>query len=412
VQQYLKEKKSNYKFSFYTFLFFIISLLIVSFLLQTFLTLSHESKSNIYPVKMINEQFVVKGIGVLEARREVIIPISEDGQVIDVFVRPGQVVKESDVLANIVNYELVEGSQKVEYEISDIESDVNNKRSELQFEKIKLQSSLARSSTAVKQNKLELSANKSLVEQGIISRINYEQSLMTFEQLKFDETLASKHLELFSATFDNQMNAIESKLKSSRKRLAYIMRRIESLTIKAPFAGIVSEVKANVGQTFNRGQSLFKIIEPNSFIAKVLIPQYSSSFISINQEATIKTPNGDVAAVVEHVDSIVRNGAVGVYLKLEETPKWLKVDQSIEASIITTQTVKRLFISTPSYFTNDQQWQLYKVNTQKNQAIKKSSTFEVEDSGVIYLTSAGLNDKDFVLLLPKNSSSEDVIDID
>jgi len=406
VQQYLIEKNNYYNLRKWGLLVLLFIISLVSYYHFTSNKVPEPYQKS-YKVYSVEQQIQLRGLGSVISKNRNLIAAPEKGQVNKLMVRAGQFVQQGDVLVEITNYALNQEAQKTEYNLVNVRSDVAWKKSELLIKKYQLKANLEKSKTQVNKQKLALSANEKLVDKGIVSQIQFNQSKMDFEQAQLDVRLWQQQLTLFNDIYQQQVKALEAKIEASEKQLMFVHQRIKALTIPASVSGIVREVNVSIGQMLSQGQSLFEIIDIKQLNAKIQIPQYSSQYLSIGQKAKIITPNGELAATVENIDSIIRQGTVSVYLAFEQDPpQWLKVDQSIEALINTSKHKIQLALQKPSNFDNET-WVVYKAST-GNKLVK--TDINLIDTESDYLLIKGSVSKgDDVFLLPSSIEKTEYI---
>ncbi|NQY35350.1 MAG: HlyD family efflux transporter periplasmic adaptor subunit [Alteromonadaceae bacterium] len=399
MQQYLIEKKavSNSVKLIAASLVIIIFISIIGFTNSPSLPIEF---SKPFPVKSTNIPLTVKGIGKIVPRTTVLISAPDDGQITKIQVRSGKMVEKGTILAQITNYSLEQDLQEFNFELANLRSEVELAKSNLLIRKFKLGSNLAKAQTQLNRQSIELEANKKLVAQQIVSKIKHQQEKMSLEQLQLDVISWQQQIELFKQSHKRQIAALDNKVRSSENRLVYIKKRISSLTLRAQVSGIVKEVKFNLGQRVSQGQSLFELIEPEQLIARIQIPQYSSEKLALGQRAKIITPSGTLDARIEHVDNIIRQDSISIFLAITGSlPKWLRVDQSVEAVISTPQQERRLYTYKPQKFEKYDSWVFYQVDN-NGIANKIEVIYNDDAKDILSLNHHQLKDGDHVLIIP------------
>lgn len=397
MQQYLIEKKNNGNFHYWLVFLFVLLIIIFGYYFFT-PNIVPEPYRKAHEIYQVSQQIELQGLGSIESKNRNLIAAPEQGQVTTLTVRAGQLVKQGDVLIEITNYRLKQEAQKFEYQLVNVRADVALKKADLLIKKYQLETSLEKARTQVNKQQLELSANEKLVEKGIVSQIKFNQSKMNFQQVQFDVRSWQQQLALFNDIYQQQVKALDAKIEAAEKQVRYINQRIKTLTVTASVSGVVREVNISIGQVLNQGQRLFEIIDVKRLLAKIQIPQYSSQYLSIGQKATIVTPNGELAAHVENIDSVIRQGTINVYLALETLPpEWLKIEQSIEAVIKTAKQKTLLAIKKPVNFDKNK-WVVYKSN-QENKLIKIDATL-LDTANEELLIKGPVNIGENVFLIP------------
>ncbi|GHE76768.1 HlyD family secretion protein [Thalassotalea profundi] len=403
MQQYIQEKTEFsflVKASIITALSFIISILVYVIVIK-----NDEIPTQYSQLMLVESHYKplkIKGIGAIVPSSKTIIPAPSKGNIVSLTIRPGQLVTKGQVLTKINNYELEQQLQESKYALVNLRSEVALKKSDLQIKQNQLEADLNQRKNFKKKQKLELDAYNKLIKKGIVSKIKFEQSKMAYEQMTLDVESSERQLTWFNKNLLQQQNALNTKITAAMEQLAFIQERKNSLTVRADSSGIIKEVNIHVGQMVAQGQNLFEIIDNTKLQAEIQIPQYSSANIALYQQAEILTPNGKFEAQVEHIDSVIRQGAVSVYLSFINTPpNWVRVDQSIEAIIQTEKVDERFFIRKPLQFEQHAEWALYVV--ENDSSITKLSVGYSVDEDNLYIQSDNFKGKK-LLLVPDSFS--------
>lgn len=364
MQKHIQTKKHQFTFNRNKVLLLVVIIftIIVTFL---FNTQNYEAHLTPIEVRTDSKSSVIKGLGTIKPLSLKLISSPVDATISELHIREGQGVKTGEVLAKLENFELEEQLQNAEYQISVLDSKLNIEKSDLEISRSKLHTELLRAKTAFAQLKLELDANKKLQEQGIVSLINYQKAELSYQQAKLDITAREQELALFDKSYQHRLAALEVDRSIAAKKLSFLRAQKQRLTITATQDTTVAKVYGHLGNNFRQGAPLFEIIEGREFLAEVQVPQYSANKISTDFTATIHTPNGKLAAKVDYVDTVVRNGASTVILNLvDAAPSWLKPEQSIEAEIQLAHSAQHnqlKYLETPAQFNAQHEWVVYEI---------------------------------------------------
>ncbi|WP_105254476.1 HlyD family secretion protein [Pseudoalteromonas sp. T1lg75] len=401
MEQHLEEKQNRPT----TYLFLIavaLGLIVLVVKLTWFATSKVPGEfSLIHQVKQGIKSETINGLGAITVRETSLIDAQDPGRITQLSVRLGQAVERGQALAKIQNHELEQEYKLEKAQLITLKSDVAMRKSELLTEKYRLESQLAKAIAAKQNQALELEAYEILVKQGVVSQIRYKQAKIQLQQQRIEVSLLEQQQEEFSRTYQVHEAALDAKYEAKQEQIRYLESRLDALTITAQSDGIISDISIELGQQVLQGDPLFKIIEPQHFIAQVAIAQYSSEQLSTGLPATIKTPNGELAGKIEHIDTVVRQGSVNIYIAFDQTPpSWLRSKQSIEASIALSKRTNYMFIDQPNNFTTYKRWQVYKLNPGANTADKLEADFKLSNQQLI-LTSNAFEAGDKLLLIPQ-----------
>ncbi|TMP04160.1 HlyD family secretion protein [Pseudoalteromonas sp. S3178] len=360
-------------------------------------------------VTKISSPNVLKGIGTIEPTQRELLSAPLKGNIKALTIREGQAIKKGQVLAKLTNYELEQDIHNASYEQLNLESQVAIDKSNLTIKLSQIKVDLSKAQMALQQQSLELNANKVLMEQGIISAIRFKQSEMLYKQSELEVNAKNDELGLFKDAFDQQLIALDNKINIAKNKLSYLQRRQEQLTLTANFDGTVSQNLAKLGQAVTQGQSLFELIETDNLLAKIQVPQYSSTQLKIGQKADIVTPSGTIAAKVDYIDTVIRNGAINVFLVLNAPPpSWLRSSQAIEAHIYLEKSLLVQNIPKPNDFDSHSQWKIYEV-TPSSKAILTHINYKSSERDTLSFNEPLKSN--YVLLLPADYATENNFDL-
>lgn len=228
-------------------------------------------------------------VGSLQATRKTIVGSAVDGRVTSVNFEAGDPVGADQKLADqkSASGEFV-GQPLVELRTATLQ--IEMRAAQLQFEqtqqaleelKLTLPQNLetakanqARSKSEFEYNRSNFQRLKSLQQKsGAISTIEVEQARSQYlasEQAFIGSRSETRRL---SSTSDLQLAQAKSRVDAARQEILRMQDLMEQYTIRAPFAGIVTQKLTEVGQWVTRGEPMVEIVELNPIEMVVNIPQ-------------------------------------------------------------------------------------------------------------------------------------------
>ena len=195
-------------------------------------------------------QYVITNTS-LESIRDVMVYSRVSANVIERFFEEGDVVEEGDVLVRLQDDEIINSLEQARIDLQQAEvavrqAVVNADQSEADFARV-----------------------KSLYEQQLISRQEYDQAEITSR---------SDSLTLENA--GQQLEAAKARLQAAEIQLAYT-------TVKSPISGVVTERLVDVGDRVSANQQLLTLQEFPPLWARIFVPEKSMPKIKIGQLARI-----------------------------------------------------------------------------------------------------------------------------
>ncbi len=154
--------------------------------------------------------------------------------------------------------------------------------------------------------------------------------------------LESKLSWYTSKPTENDVVSVDSELALAQAKYDAAKAVMESLEIKAPFDGIVFEVSAEAGQTYQAETALFKIGDPKALEALVSVTEEDYPLVAIGQNTEVyfdARPDVTVKGKVERIipkriegDSPLYN----IYISLDEIPDGLADGMTVDTNVTIT----------------------------------------------------------------------------
>lgn len=137
------------------------------------------------------------------------------------------------------------------------------------------------------------------------SRLEYERQRRLFEQDLISEQAYNQ------ARYD--MEQLELALEDAERELGYA-------TVQAPISGVVTERLVNVGNHVETHARLFQIVDFDSIVARVFVPERQLSGLFVGQPARVlaQSLTGSREAAIERISPVVdpQSGTVKVTLSI------------------------------------------------------------------------------------------------
>jgi multidrug resistance efflux pump len=305
---------------------------------------------------------VARGNGKIISSLSQVLSTPEAGIIKTIYAYQGQEVQVGAPLIEINNPSLYREFKEIEFEANDIVAEIAYQQSELTLDLLKFEADLDKAKSISEGFQLEMSASKHLANSGVVSKIKFEQLALSSHQAKREVESLERRLKLFKDNIQQQKDALVARKHAALNKVSYFQKRIDSLTITAPFTGIVKELSFSQGESVSDGTGLLEIVDHKTLSAEITIPQYAGHKVRQSNSVVIKTPSGKIDGVVEFVDPVVRQGATLVRVSLPSNPPdWINLAQSVEAEINTSATTELSYVTKPHDYLDTESWQVYQV---------------------------------------------------
>ncbi len=325
----------------------------------------------------------IRGVGVLVPKHIQWLSANVEGHVESIEVEAGAHVKKGDVIVTMSNPKLKEMLKESQWELE--AQSMENRAAEMALEsELADLRAVARNAELDHQSaNLKLVAEGKLVEQGIVSRITYEQSKLTVEQHRRRISSQRERVAKMEAKCAALVDAHSARLNKLRNSHNLIQQQIEDLEVRARIDGVVQEMPLKLGQQVTLGIQVARIAPHDDLIALLDVQDFQVRDITIGQVVTIDTRSAKIGGKVARIDPAVVNGVVKVEVALTgKLPPEARPDLSVEGVIEVERKSNALFVERPSFAASYGKAILYVVNDEAADAVNvelgRASTRHIE----------------------------------
>lgn len=225
-------------------------------------------------------------------------------------------------------------------------------------------------------DKKELGRSSSLVKDGVISRSEYDKSVTTFRVAEEKVTAQKQGIELAQSSVKSAQAGLksaranvrtqQSRLKTiqlgarpedvsvaqqrvteAEKALSVAREQAANANVIAPFAGTVTKINTEVGQTVG-AQGIVTLVSAQLEI-RLDVDESNLSSLKVGQKTVISSGafsdnsfNGEVSELGAAVDQT--RGTIEIKVIPNQSPEWLRPGQTVDVNIITAENVNRLLV--------------------------------------------------------------------
>jgi HlyD family secretion protein len=203
--------------------------------------------------------------------------------------------------------------------------------------------------------KKQLSRSQQLLTQGIIARSEFDAAQANFQSLEARAHTAeatvkvreAKVQTLKSTPHVEDVQVAQGQLAEAEQALQVAEQQAKEATVKAPFAGVVTAVNTEQGQTV--GADGVVDLVSDSLEIRVDLDENNLADLALGQNAvlTSSTFEGkgfagrltDIGAAVDPA-----RGIVTVKITPQDPPNWLRPGQTVNVNLITNKKIDRLVV--------------------------------------------------------------------
>jgi RND family efflux transporter MFP subunit len=284
---------------------------------------------------------VLNSFGSLEPFRNIEISAKGQGQIILMPAREGGWVKEGEML-----FEMDRRADEIALKRAEAEL----RKSELELDRLKAGSRpgeieestrrLAASDAVMSAAEDEWKRVQKLAEQGIAAASELVRSRSEFDVSVAQHSQAKARLELIQeGTRSEDVLISEAEVTIRKVIVEDIRRRMDELTVTAPFGGVIARQLKEVGEWATPGDMAIEMMVMDPMKLRISVPQKHVSQIAAGQFADVSIPGLDVPELRGKVLAVIPQASVGsrnfpVILELQNPDRQLASGMYAKVSLV------------------------------------------------------------------------------
>jgi RND family efflux transporter MFP subunit len=292
---------------------------------------------------------ILTATGYVVADRKAAVSPKISGRLEYLGVDTGSRVSPGQIIARLEHRDLDAQLEDARGNLANLQASVAQAEAEL----AQSRATLAQAQANQHKSSLDLARQTKLVEDGVVSRADLENSTA---QARVDEQQI-KAAEAAIRAAQSKIDSMTAQVRSSRARIQGVEAHIEYTNIRSPFEGLVISKDAEVGETVapatfggtNTRGSVFTIVDPNSLEVEADINESSigkilpglQAEITLDALGNLKLP-GEVRKIIPTADRQKATVKVKVSFK------------NLDPRILPDMSAKVTFMQMPESSTTDQ----------------------------------------------------------
>ena len=338
--------------------------------------------------------FVVKirGFGRLKPKYQRYLTNTDTAMVEAIHVYPGTIVKKDTVILSLVNPQQAQRLSVARLELARQKASVNEQRINQQSELLERQANLAILKSELQSAELRVDAESKLIEQGIVSSLDYKRSMLNVAQLTERVSIEQQRLAQLKEMHLQRSKIQQELLSQFELNYQVEQRAFDQLQITAGIDGMLQELNVELGQNLVPGTRLAVVGSNKALKAELSVKQADAEKVALNMAAKVNTfsqaDHGEVDAKVTRIDPIVTDGRVIIELDLQGTlPANARPDLSIEGYVVSNIIPDALTINVPQKAQANSEVTLFKLNPNTQLATPTNIEFGTLSDNQIQLLS-------------------------
>lgn len=320
-------------------------------------------------VKQGDLEVIIEGYGSLKSDKQQLITTFSRATVKEIVLKPGAAVQAQSIIVQLENPELQQQFDSAKRDLAQASANLRQLKLNQQREKLNESATLAQISANFETAALKEVAEKKLEKQGIVSSLTYQQTRLNALQLEKRISILKQRLYQLGKVHEEAINIAKERVLQQQGLLDIAKARLDKLTVRAGFDGVLQRLSVELGQSLSAGQEVALIGSITDLIALIRVPQSQAQQIMIGQQTIIDTRRDKIKGVVSRIDPIVADNTVEVEIALpKELPASARPMLSVDGTI-TADTLKNVqYIQRPANVKGNSQIEIYQVDATNNMA--------------------------------------------
>ena len=336
------------------------------------------SASSLITAEVKEGQFdvVVFGYGRLKPKHQRLLTSDSRATVETIHLYPGAPVTRDTVILTLSAPQVQQEAQQAKLELARVQAEFQSLQIQHQSELLERDAQIALLDSELENAKLRAEAEQQLVENGIVSTLDYKRTQLNVAQL-------SKRLDI-EHTRREQLLAMQKQRTLIQRDLVSQFQinydthaeRANDLNVTAGLDGVLQRLPVDIGQSVSPGEPLATVGSTTQLLAEVSVPQIQADTISHGMSGAVLTDGIKIAASVTRIDPVVTDGRVMVELELKGTlPVNARPDLTVEGHINTSQFTHTLFSQQPANIAANDRRPVFVLKQGQNIATRTPVTF-------------------------------------
>jgi HlyD family secretion protein len=309
--------------------------------------------------------------GVVLPRATIYLDAIEGGRVEEKLVEDGAMVAKGQPILRLSNTDLELSLANQETAVFDVLTQMQNTRNNADQNTIRQLNQMAEVDNAYVEADRLYKLNKYLYENKAIgsqefkaseNNYNYQvrRKILTQETLKKDSASSKQQISQMGQSYGRMMNALQ-----------LMRRKVGDLVVRAPVAGQLTSLDAEIGQSKNKGERLGQIDVMSGYKTRVDIDEHyiSRIFPGLRGEATVAGKNYTLE--IKKVYTQVTNGRFQVDMEfVGDVPQGIRRGQTLQIRLALGDESRQILLAKGGFYQQTGGNWIFKVNESGTAAYK------------------------------------------
>jgi HlyD family secretion protein len=244
----------------------------------------------------------------------------EGGRVEHVFVEEGAFVAQGEPILELSNTALQLDVISREAQIAEQLNNLRNTRLALEQNRLALESALVEIDYQIRRLGRLTERRKGLLDRGLIARNDYDEAADELEYYQRRRAVAIESRDQDERMRQAQIAALETNVEQLQRNLAIAKENLESLVIRAPIAGQLTALDAEIGEAKTPAERLGQIDDVATYKITARVDEFYVTRLAAGQAAELTLDDRRYELAVTKVYPQVSDGQFEIDLEFTGAP--------------------------------------------------------------------------------------------
>jgi HlyD family secretion protein len=331
----------------------------------------------------------------------------EGGRVIKKFAEPGDYLEKGAPIIELENTNLEMQIMMRESEFTEAKNRLRQTQLQIDQNTLRAKESMIRTDYQLRQTKREYERQSELIKKNATTQQTFEDAKYNYE---YNENLKSQmveNLRLDSLYRTGQLREMAASIATMEENLAFVQQKLKNLVLRAPVAGLLTVLTAELGESKGQGQALGRIDVTSGFKIRMNPDEHWLPRIVLGLPGTFSLTNSSekYTCKVGKIDPMVTGGSFMVEVFFDEEPPGIRNGQTIRVNLELGSPAEAILLPRGGFFqSTGGQW-VYIVDPSGDFAIQKNVKIG-RYNPLVYEVIEGLSPGDKVITSPYENYGE------
>ena len=255
--------------------------------------------------------------------------------IVSIRTTPGMQAHKGDVLATIDSAELRSGLVQAQSQLISLRSDLERQKIVARQTNLRAQQQVGLNTVRLEAAKRNLDRYQRMFKEGLGNRSDLDAAQDSVRVAELELAQAQKELTMGDETLRFDLRNREEQVRRQQSVTAELQRKVDELTVRAPFDGMVATVNVQDRDAIAPNQAVLTIVNLSSFELELPLPEEYAAETAIGTTAIIAFEGRDYTGNVTAISPEVVNSQVTARVAFKgETPAGLKQSQRLTTRLV------------------------------------------------------------------------------